>query len=265
METLKVGSKGPFVLQWEHFLRGQGLLVDKEIDSTFTTATAEATKKFQQKHKLGADGIAGNKTIGLAMAQYGFAVLAATQDLPKRPPDAVPLKPADREKLLGKITYVAAPTPQNPEAIKITNDWQKENLGSVVIPQLKGVQGAGSKVFFHKKAIPQLVRLFERWEKEGLLDRILSWGGTWNPRFIRGSRTTLSNHAWATAFDCNVPWNGLGCRPALVGEKGSVRELVLIAYECGFFWGGHFGVNPDGSLIPGGRRDGMHFEVYKIV
>jgi len=43
--------------------------------------------------------------------------------------------------------------------------------------------------------------------------------------------------------------------PALVGQKGSVRELVPIANENGFFWGGHFN----------DRLDGMHFEIAKIL
>jgi hypothetical protein len=42
--------------------------------------------------------------------------------------------------------------------------------------------------------------------------------------------------------------------PALVGQKGSVREIVPIANEFGFYWGGHFT-----------RKDGMHFEIAKIV
>jgi len=71
------------------------------------------------------------------------------------------------------------------------------------------------------------------------------------PSFIRGWRTTLSNQSWGTAFDINAAWNGLGRRPPLVGEKGSVRELVQLANQHGFYWGGHFSKRPDG----------MHFEV----
>jgi hypothetical protein len=47
----------------------------------------------------------------------------------------------------------------------------------------------------------------------------------------------------------------LGKRPALVSEKGSVRELVPIANKYGFYWGGHFNSRPDG----------MHFEAAKIL
>ena len=73
------------------------------------------------------------------------------------------------------------------------------------------------------------------------------------PRYIRGSATTLSNHAWGTAFDVNYRWNQLGHVPALKGEIGSVRELVPRAHQLGFYWGGHFS-----------RRDGMHFEVARV-
>ena len=84
---------------------------------------------------------------------------------------------------------------------------------------------------------------------------MLTWAGLWNPRFVRGSRRTLSNHAYASAFDINAPWNGLRRQPALVGKRGSVRELVAVANELGWWWGGH-GFPPDY-----GRKDGMHFEL----
>jgi len=47
-----------------------------------------------------------------------------------------------------------------------------------------------------------------------------------------------------------VAWNERGHRPALVGDKGSVREFVPIAHKWRFWWGGHFST-----------PDGMHFEV----
>jgi hypothetical protein len=39
-----------------------------------------------------------------------------------------------------------------------------------------------------------------------------------------------------------------------MGQKGCVRELVPIANEFGFYWGGHFS-----------RMDGMHFEIAKLL
>jgi hypothetical protein len=110
------------------------------------------------------------------------------------------------------------------------------------------------KMSFHKKCKDQLIGLWLDWEKAGLLDRVLTFDGSYNPRFMRGSRTSLSNHAFGTAFDINAKFNGLGEEPALVGEQGSVREMVQIANKWGFYWGGHFKSRPDG----------MHFEVAEI-
>jgi hypothetical protein len=107
---------------------------------------------------------------------------------------------------------------------------------------------------FHKLAEGQLVKFFEELEKQNLHTKILSYAGAFYPRYIRGSRTQLSNHSWGTAFDINVPWNGLNHTPALMGQKGCVRELVPIANEFGFYWGGHFS-----------RMDGMHFEIAKLL
>jgi hypothetical protein len=39
-----------------------------------------------------------------------------------------------------------------------------------------------------------------------------------------------------------------------MGEHGCLLELVPIANEHGFYWGGHFS-----------RKDGMHFEIAKIL
>jgi hypothetical protein len=104
---------------------------------------------------------------------------------------------------------------------------------------------------FHRLAADQLIGLWQDWEQAGLLDRILSFDGAFVPRFIRGSTKTLSNHAFGSAFDINASLNGLGVRPPLFGQRGSVRELVPIAHKWGFYWGGHFNTRPDG----------MHFEI----
>ena len=46
----------------------------------------------------------------------------------------------------------------------------------------------------------------------------------------------------------------LGAEPAWPGQRGCVFELVPIAHKFGFYWGGHFK-----------RRDGMHFEMAKLL
>ena len=187
------------------------------------------------------------------------------------PPDTVrtgerePLRPlgsnAKRAEVFGSFRWSPAPTRNNREGIRILGDWAQQNLVRIRVPQLAAVPGIVHRrrrvgqgprdgmVLCHRLIATQLARLWAAWESAGLLDRVLVWGGLWVPRCIRGSKTVLSNHAFGTAFDINPPWNGMGREPAPSGARGSVRELVPLAEEHGFFWGGHFK-----------RRDGMHFE-----
>ena len=172
---------------------------------------------------------------------------------PEKPKFSPLVSNAERTAVFGKIAFKSKPLADNPENIEITNNWGRDNIIKVTIPQLVAIKGTGT-VYFHKKGANQLIKLFKDWEKAGLLHKVLTWEGAYNPRFIRGSRTVLSNHAFGTAFDINYSWNKLGVIPALVGQKGCVRELVKIANDNGFYWGGHFT-----------RRDGMHFEIAKIM
>lgn len=260
--TIKKGSEGPLVRTWQTFLRGHDYYLGV-VDGQFGPMSDAATKQFQDDYELTADGIVGNRTWGFAMAM-GLELVEGMgngKNSPNWPPKPANLKPASldlRHKLFGKFAYTAAPTKGNPERIKILDNWQRDNLRRVTVPQLIGVRGASKDghIFWHKIAIGQLLGLFQAWEDKGLIHLVRSWAGSWNPRFIRGSRTTLSNHAFASAFDINVAWNGLAQRPALVGEEGSVRELVPLANEFGFNWGGFWG-----PAYGGRRADGMHFEV----
>jgi hypothetical protein len=262
MRTLYIGLTGDDVRLWEYFLLGINPLAALVADGTFDQATKDETKKFQSKVGFtgrDVDGVVGPSTMGKAM-ELGFNPLNDNRDDDVGPnwppaPAAGPLSAADRSKLFGKFAYRAAGTQQNPEAIVITDGWEVSNIVTVEVPQLVGLAGPKGKVSVHKLIVPQLQRTFAQWEAAGLKNRLLTWGGLWVPRFSRGSRTYLSNHAWGTAFDINVQWNMLGTRPALKGQKGCVRELVEIANQNGFYWGGHFR----------GRPDGMHFEARAII
>lgn len=94
--------------------------------------------------------------------------------------------------------------------------------------------------------------LWASWANAGLLEQVMNFDGTYDPRFVRSSaaKQTLSNHAFAVAFDINAKWNGFGAEPARRGMKGCLYDLVPIANQHNFFWGGHYK----------NRRDGMHFE-----
>ena len=115
---------------------------------------------------------------------------------------------------------------------------EERQITRVELPQLRGIAGApqSGKVRFHRAAAPQLLKLWRAWEEAGLLPLIKTWDGSFVPRFVRGSRRTLSNHGFGSAFDINASFNSLGTRPPLVGRAGSVRELVPLANELGFFW-----------------------------
>jgi len=261
MQSLKQGSTGPDVEAWQNFLVGQGSYW-LDVDGDFTHDTIEGTKDFQKSQGLDQDGEVGPGTLKAAIA-VGFpdpdAAAATGEDVlgPSWPPK--PSFPSlgfmERAKIFGTFAFEPAPVPGNPEAIRITDGWDKHNIVTVDIPQLHGTKGCpNGKVSFHRKGATQLQNLFKAWETAGLLPLIKTFDGGWNPRFVRGSTKYLSNHAYGTAFDLNAQQNPLGSIGALVGKEGSTRKLVDIALEYGVYWGGWFK-----------RRDPMHFECCKLV
>lgn len=177
------------------------------------------------------------------------------QDFPPRP-DFFPLKDtAARQALFGKFDFAVEPQPGNPEHIRILGDWQAENIVSVAVTQTGiGKKGKPLAFDFNVRAAAQLKNLWAEWESAGLLDRIVTFDGSFEPRMIRGTTQSLSCHSFGGAFDINAALNPLQRMPPLVGQPGCVRELVGIANKWGFFWGGHFRT----------RLDGMHFEVAQL-
>lgn len=263
INILRRGSRGDDVKRWQLFLVGQSHLLGA-VDGEFGPETERATKAFQRAHGLSADGIVGPRTLASALIagfDIGFADPERRDAEPIVPETGTlqPLSNEERRRLFGDFRFRPAPTPSNPERIEILDGWDDENIRSVEVPQLKGKPVFGTpssgRMRFHRLAATQLQALWAAWEEARLLDRVLTFDGSYAPRFIRGSRTRLSNHAFGTAFDINARWNPLGAVPALAGREGSVRELVSIANEHGFCWGGHFRSRPDG----------MHFEVAKLL
>ena len=266
MRVLRYGMSGDDVVTWQSFLRGS-INTDLLISGTFDVATVAETKRFQGSCNLyPVDGIVGTDTYAAAISR-GLNVVTddpSFEDGPGWParPDFGQMSYAQREDVFGRFSYVPAKIPSNPEAIKILGSWVADNIVNVQFPQ--PIPAAGDDVVssvFHKRIADQVKGLFDAWFEAGLWSQILTWDGSWAPRFIRGSDTVLSNHAWATAFDVNCRWNQLGHTPVLKGKPGSVRELVKIANDHGMFWGGHF-VTLSGNLK---RIDGMHFEIAHLV
>ena len=262
MRILHFGMIGNDVLSWQTFLRGTNNTPAITLTSNFDQATLDATKQFQRAYGATQDGIVGPSTLSKAL-HLGFSVQNDERSEDDKlsgnwPPlfnDVRPLTSIEIEQKFGNFAYVSTPIPTNPEQITITDSWAADNIVTINMPQLKLTTNGHTLIQCHVLAADQIKKVFSDWEMNGLMSNIITWGGSWAPRFKRGSRTSLSNHAWGTAFDINVQWNALGVRPALVGQTGSVRELVNIAHDNGFFWGGHFKT----------RLDGMHFECCNVI
>jgi peptidoglycan hydrolase-like protein with peptidoglycan-binding domain len=263
LPVLRQGSQGDRVEKWQLFLLGQGF--DPEgVDGDFGKFTLKATLDFQKKYNLDVNGIVEDETYGQA-ARLGFQIVEddATDigSVNYPPPDFQPLSPKQRLDIFGEFKFRHSPLPDNYENIEILENWEADNIISATVPQLSGIRGANRQgtARIHKMIRDQFLGLWQAWEDAGLMGKVLTYEGAFVARFIRGAALPenveksekLSNHAWGTAFDINCEWNKLGKIPALVGEKGSVRELVSLANQFGIYWGGHFD----------SRLDGMHFEV----
>ena len=272
MRVLQEGMpKSPLVKQWQFFLIGQGIPVEGGADGKFGSNTREATEAFQSGNGLPITGKVDNATLAAAMSK-GFVVVDERADdsdtgpnFPP-PPDFSPLaNNSSRQALFGKFEFAHEPQDTNRENIRILGSWVADNIVSVTVPQLAGVGipvtagtvPSSGKLQFHRKGASQLLALWAAWESAGLRDRVITWGGAFMPRLIRGkiAEKALSVHAFGCAFDINMAQNALGVEPARVGKPGCVRELVRLANEHGFFWGGHFRDRPDG----------MHFEIAKLL
>ncbi len=161
-----------------------------------------------------------------------------------------PLGNADLEQVFGRFSFREA----SGGAVQITDAaWQQ-----CLVPFQPGrlMELGCSHLRVHSKALPAFTRVFQAIENASLSDRILGCGGTFVPRHKGWNpKRELSSHSWGVAIDLNVPWNGYGVEPALMGRTGCLRELVPLFAQEGFAWGGHFS---------GSERDGMHFELARL-
>jgi hypothetical protein len=131
--------------------------------------------------------------------------------------------------------------------VVLADDWENKNIVVVDIPQLKNL--GVTKVKINNVAAKALKTAFSEIEEAGLLDRIISYDGSFVARTIRGSTTILSNHSCGLAFDMNATANRIGTSGAPAGTNGSLTDLIPIFERNGFVWGGYFPT-----------PDPMHFE-----
>jgi peptidoglycan hydrolase-like protein with peptidoglycan-binding domain len=245
MRTLKLGCEGSDVKRVQQFLVA-GKFLTGIADGRYGPITAQAVNAYQSKHDLTADGVCGRLTLAAMMQEGLDVVLDIDQEWPSPPDWLVPLTSNEqRMRKFGRFEYRPAPEADNPEGIQILGNWEEENLSQIPCPVWE------RKITLHKLIVDDyLAFMGEIAASPALRALMLTFDGSFNARYIRGSRVTLSNHAWGTAFDINADFNTLGSTPAYRGELGSVREIVPLANQHNFYWGGHYRF----------RRDGMHFE-----
>lgn len=155
------------------------------------------------------------------------------------------LSNAERIERFGRFRFRHVPRPGNPEAIEITGMWVAEHIVTVQMPELAAFAPRGVRL--HRLAADPFRALIRAWRDEGVLGELVSWNGSFVPRFKRGSLSDLSNHSWGTAFDINAHLYPLGVSAA---PDAPIRKLVPAATRFGWAWGGDFHHRPDP----------MHFE-----
>ncbi|NOT57772.1 MAG: hypothetical protein HOP18_24485 [Deltaproteobacteria bacterium] len=231
MQILRRGSEGEDVRKWQHFLLGQGVLASG-VDGIFGPVIEKATKALQQQEQLESDGVVGPLTYAVAVKRgfdLGFVDPqggTSGLDWPPRPIFAPLVSNREREEVFRKFQY-ARISPDRDD-IRILGDWGGKNIVTITVPQLRGVAGAPTtgRIRVHKRRQEQVRALFAKWEEERVLHLIKTWEGSFVPRFVRGSSSTLSNHSWGTAFDLNARWNARGIVPALRGRRCE-PQLIL--------------------------------------
>lgn len=267
--VLGVGAYGNDVRRLQDYLNRE-LSSSLVLDGSFGGATKAEVLRFRTRFGLPAAPVFDDQCFAIS-GPRGFAPPAFSTDpakaginWPKKPTGLTSPDGATMQAKCGTISFVHTPKPGNPEHITVTNNFEATHIVTVDVPQLRdcvvptgsGVVKTDGRIRFHKKHKDRLKKLFDDWEAAGLLDRILTFDGSFNLRLKRGATTAtvanLSNHAWGTAFDINAHWNMRKTIPALMGDRGCVRDMVALGHANGFYWGGHFGI-----------RDGMHFEVAK--
>lgn len=148
--------------------------------------------------------------------------------------------PADNQSAL--IKFYGTPGPEvEAQLVPVTPPFRMTYDGKPI-----------KSIRFHKKAALALAAALEEiWQHYGRdqakIDAlgISKYAGAYNPRFIRGSTTKWSNHAYGAAIDLNAEDNGFG------KGKGTIPQPVVDAFKRqGARWGGDYK----------GRTDPMHFE-----
>jgi hypothetical protein len=236
------------VFAWQNFLLGQGFKPGK-ADAKFGSQTEQATKDFQNKVGLEANGIVEDNTLAAAKklnfkpqteddfdfsTVTDFSVRVPTPRHTNKP--GLSFCPTDI-----MLDIIGHPGALDPECATPTNEKLKALLVKKKVDPLGTVEGL-------RPAVEALERVLARVkEKLPVLFGQLGTEGMLCCRLIRGSNHSISNHAWGTAIDFTVK--------KVLEELGSSKvqlgtwAMAPFFNDEKFFWGAGFS-----------RHDSMHFE-----
>lgn len=250
MKSISSHSKGILVEKWQYFLLGEGY--NLTVSGVFDEQTLHNTKLFQQHNEINIDGVVGNETFQKAM-ELGFLLVETSTHvafdylLPPLPKFR-PTTPYLMKSHLGNFSFIE----QVDQTLAITDNWVKENIVHIEIPDLQ-LEKPLPELKFNKKLDSKIRELFDAWREKNVMHLIKSIDATFELRYIKGHHGILSAHAYGIAMDINKKWNPIGHLPVYKDKIGSVRELVPIANQLGFYWGGHMK-----------RSEGAHFEFARL-
>lgn len=277
--VLSLGSQGKDVKTWREFLRHKvALPIARHLsvrEQQFDDLTDALTRVFQDQAGLSVDGVVGPETWKAAakagddkkLEDFRIKIEGFKQkweppkDYPKQPDTIRRMSEAEADERYGKLMEDGGAAGAK-ETVVISEAYRQQ-IVEVPVPQLRPIPGAPDSgvVYFHKDARDRLVALFQDWERQGLMPKVLSFRSAFDPRRQRPNlalpeptdpaKLPISMHARGLAFDINTEWNLVGQKPAEPSQRGCVYDLVTLAYQNGFCWGGFFE----------DRLDGSHFEI----
>lgn len=119
------------------------------------------------------------------------------------------------------------------------------------------IPGTARAIRLRKGSPGALLVQFAAWFDKNIEDieagQLDDWG--YAEREIRGSTTTLSNHASGTAMDLNAARHPLGARNTFTKTQAAKIRAQLKVYDGCIRWGGDYQ----------NRADEMHFEIVRDV
>lgn len=244
MRTLsRCSSAGADIRTAQHFLRGAGHYYG-HAHGEFDEPTEEAVRLWQREHDLTPSGKIDTETLG-RMISAGLPVVADHDAaLPAAPDVALLTNNEERFRHWGRFRFELDPQPKQPERIRILDAWEAQNIVAVACP----VFGPGN-IFLHKRVVGDYLSFIADVVAQGLAGDLAGPVESYAPRLMRGSRTTLSAHAFGIAIgfsECHCP---LGATPPGLTAPTSYRRLAETALRHRWHWGGW-----------SKRVEGAHFE-----